>query len=315
MTVLARLERWRTSGAITPEQHDAIAAIVRRDRFSVFVELNILLYIGVLSFIAGVGWSIETYFSNIGDEAIIVTLTVLCGASLYYCFAKSPPYIHGRAESPSLAFDYVLYFGSLVFAVELAYVESRFELLKESWDHYLLLSSILYFVLAYRFDNRFVLSLALSTLAGWFGLRFSRFGILSADVFRMSALLYGVLVAFAGTVICRWGYKPHFLRTYLHLAANVLLAALVSGVASSSEATGIYFIVLLALSGLAIYWSLRLEEFAFAGYGIVYAYIGISIMVLRNSLGMTASLVYLIVSGSAVIVFIAWLASRTGRRA
>ncbi len=63
----------------------------------------------------------------------------------------------------------MLYLGSLTWSVELGYIESRFHLLSGQWDLYLLATAVLFFFLAYRFDNRFVLSLALSSLAGWFG--------------------------------------------------------------------------------------------------------------------------------------------------
>src|SRR5690242_10141858 len=114
MTTLTRLERWKDSGIITGEQFDAIGRIVRRDRFSIFFELNALLYLGVVSIIAGVGWVIETYFANAGDAAIISSLSLLLFLSFYYCFKRSLPYSPALLESPNLAFDYVLYAGCLL---------------------------------------------------------------------------------------------------------------------------------------------------------------------------------------------------------
>ena len=54
MTILEHLERWHTTGAISGAQYEAIATLVRKDRFSLFVELNTILYLGVLAFVAGV---------------------------------------------------------------------------------------------------------------------------------------------------------------------------------------------------------------------------------------------------------------------
>ena len=53
MKILADLARWRTTGAIRAEQHDVLSALVRKERYSVFVELHTLLYLGVASFVAG----------------------------------------------------------------------------------------------------------------------------------------------------------------------------------------------------------------------------------------------------------------------
>src|SRR5262245_65297255 len=112
MTVLERLDDWKSAGAITPAQHSAIAAIVRKERFSVFIELNALLYLGVVLCVAGIGWTIAKYFQNLGDVAILVSLTALLGGSLYYCFSRALPYAAQRTESPNLAFDYILYMGA-----------------------------------------------------------------------------------------------------------------------------------------------------------------------------------------------------------
>jgi hypothetical protein len=43
MTPVERLSRWKAAGALSDTQFDSIAAVVRKDRFSVFFELNALL--------------------------------------------------------------------------------------------------------------------------------------------------------------------------------------------------------------------------------------------------------------------------------
>lgn len=312
MTTLEYLERWKSTGSISGAQYDAIAALVRKNRFSVFVELNTLLYLGVVSFVAGAGWTIQTHFVSLGDAAILSALTIaLCG-SLYYCFSRALPYSHGQLESPSFAFDYVLYLGCLVLGLELGYLEFRFHLLQGHWDHYLLLSSVVFFVFAYRFDNRLVLSLALSTLAGWFGLRLSRFPMLDGRSLRTYALAYGSSVAIAGTALHRGGVKKHFLETYLHVAANVLFVALLSGVVDRTS-SGLYLPGLLGLAGIAIAQGVRFKRFAFVVYGVVYGYIGVSIRLVREIDTGTAALAYLVTSGTIVIVSLVVLARRFGR--
>ena len=74
MTTCERLDDWRANGVITEAQHAALATIVRRDRFSIFVELNALLYIGVVSIVAGLGWTFRDYVVNLGDAAILSIL-------------------------------------------------------------------------------------------------------------------------------------------------------------------------------------------------------------------------------------------------
>src|SRR5262245_55496422 len=103
MTTLGRLEKWKESGLISAAQFDAISALVRRDPFSVFIELNAVLYLGVLSFVAGVGWTVQAYFARLGDAAIISTLTLLLILAFHYCFSRAVPYSRTRVESPTMA--------------------------------------------------------------------------------------------------------------------------------------------------------------------------------------------------------------------
>jgi hypothetical protein len=312
VTTLADLERWRIAGAIRAEQYEVLSALVRKERFSVFVELHTVLYLGVISFIAGLGWTIQAHFQGLGDAAIVTTLTLTLAGSFYYCFSRGGAYSNDRVESPGFAFDYVVYLGCLVLGLELGYLEFRFHLLRESWDHYLLLSASVFFLLAYRFDNRFVLSLALSTLAGWFGLRLSHFPDLGPASVRAGALIYGGLVAAAGAGFFRAGIKKHFFSAYLHVSANVLFVTLLSAQFERS-ASDLYLVALLGLAGLAIAAGIRFRRFAFVVYGILYGYAGISARVLREVNSFSGALAYLAISSTMVIVSMVALARRFGR--
>ena len=318
MATLDRLNAWKQTGVITGAQYEALSSLVRRDRFSVFLELNALLYIGVLSVAAGLAWTFQTYFSNLGDAFILGSLSAILIASLYYCFSRGLAYSSAEVESPNLIFDYVLYLGCLVLSVELGYIEFRFSVMRDAWDNYLLLSTAVFFFLAYRFDNRFVLSLGLSSLAGWFGLRLSRFGFQSAEWLRISALVYGALVVFAGTLLHRLGIKKHFFETYLHVAANVVLLAALSGAnfqpLTPSTSTQVFYLgLLLALCTTSVVLGFRFKRFAFVLYGTVYGHIGVSTQVLRVVRGPILSLSYIVVTGAIVIISMAVLARRFAR--
>ena len=67
MTILSRLERWREQGAITAEQYAQLTSRQRREAFSLFLELNVLLYASVLAFVSGLGWTVTTWSKQLGD--------------------------------------------------------------------------------------------------------------------------------------------------------------------------------------------------------------------------------------------------------
>jgi hypothetical protein len=279
---------------------------------SVFVELNAALYGGVLALVAGLGWTARTYFRDLGDVLVLGTLSLLVAGSFYYCLRHAPRYSHREVESDNLALDYVLYLGCLALSAELAYLAFRFELFRRYSDEGLLATVGVFAVLAYRFDNRFVLSLALASFAGWFGLKLPAFGFAftSPHALQLSAIVYGSIVAGAGAAMYWQGIKRHFLDTYLHVATNVVFVAVVSGTGGVSSP--VYLGALAVLSTAAIVFGVRSSRLVFVAYGTVYGYAGVSIAVLPHLDG-TDVLAYYVVTGTAVIVALALLARRLGR--
>ncbi len=311
LTTLERLTRWREAGIITGEQHATLTGVVTRDRFSIFVELNALLYIGVVAIVAGLGWTFRDYVVNLGDAAILSILTLLMAASFGYCFVKGPAYTNDEIESASFGFDYVLYFGCLVLSATLAYLETRFAVFK-GWDTHLLIAALVFAGLAYRFDNRFVLSLALSTLAGYLGLKITNFETLDTDSLRIAGFLYGGFLIGMGVLLHRLRIKPHFFEVYLQLGANALLLSALSGV-FEYDSGGVYLLLLLALAGIAIALGVRYRRFAFVTYGTLYGYAGLSYQLLRTVGSLTGGLTYFVVTGSIVVILLVVVARRFGR--
>lgn len=313
MSLLDDLARWKHSGAISASQHDAIAAIVRKESFSIFTELTALLYLGVVSLVGGVAWTARSYFAKLGDVTILAAVAIACVAAVGYCFARGGPYSNERREATGFGFDYVLYFGCLMLGVELGYLEFRFHLLQDNWDHYLLISSIVYFALAYRFDNEIVLSLALSTLAGWFGFRLVRWPWIPGSL-RVYALAYAASVALVGASLWRARIKAHFLQTYMHVAVNVSLAALASGVMTRPLSVA-YLGGLLLVAAASIATGLKFARFAFVIYGVIYAYVGVSEVLMHNARSGTMVALYFTISATAVVIGLVMLARGFGRTA
>lgn len=314
MTILARLERWREQEKITAEQYSHLAALSRRDPLSLFLELNILLYAGVLALIAGLGWTVSTWSRQLGDVLVLTALSVIFGSCVWFCFSRASAWSPTETPTPTPIFDYVLYLGALVWSLELAYVENRFHLLSGQWDFYLLATAVFFFFLAYRFDNRLVLSLGLSSLAGWFGLTISRWSAHYDAAYRQYALLYCLLVGAGGALLQQRRLKPHFFGTYFNIVANVLFWAVLSGV-FEQQGYGVWFAVLLVACGASLAWGVAQRQFAFIAYCSIYGYIGVSALFLRGANDVTGIMTYFAVSGVAMVVALVQLARRFGRSA
>jgi hypothetical protein len=312
MTIITRLEQWKEQGVISPEQHALLAGLSRGEPLSLFLELNILLYAGILAFVAGLGWTVTTWSAQLGDVLVLTVLSAMLAACFWYCFSRRPAWSPAETPSPSLVFDYVLYLGSLTWSVEVAYIENRYHVLSGQWDLYLLATAGLYFFLAYRFDSRFVLSLGLSSLAGWFGLTISHWQSHQDAAYRQYAILYSLIVGAAGAILQRRNLKPHFFGTYLNIAANVLFWALLSGV-FNRQGYLVWFLALLAACSASLAWGLPRRQFSFVAYAAVYGYVGVSSILLRNTIGSSAILSYFVVTGVAMLVMLVQISRRFGR--
>jgi hypothetical protein len=312
MTILTRLEQWKEQGTISPEQHAHLAGLSRGEPFSLFLELNVLLYAGVLAFVAGLGWTVRTWSQQLGDVLVLTILSTILAACFWYCFSRAPAWSPAETPAPSPIFDYVLYLGSLIWSLELAYLENRFHVLSGQLDFYLLATTGLFFFLAYRFDNRFVLLLGFSSLAGWFGLTISHWSAHQDAAYRQYALLYCLLVGVGGVLLQRRGLKPHFLDTYLNIVANVLFWALLSGV-FNRQGYGLWCLALFIACGASLAWGLARRQFAFVAYAAVYGYVGVSSMFLRGVTDETAVLVYFLVTGVAMLMVLVQIGRRFAR--
>jgi hypothetical protein len=312
MTIFARLDQWKNQGAISPEQHVHLTKLSRREPFSLFLELNALLYAGVLAFVAGLSWTVITWSQQLGAVLVLAILTIILSACFWYCSSRATAWSPAETPSPNLIFDYVLYLGSFVWGVELTYLENRFHVLSGQWDFYLLATAVLFFLLAYRFDNRFVLSLGLSSLAGWFGLTISHFPSHENAAYRQYALIYCLLVGLGGAILKRYALKPHFFSTYLNIAANIYFWTALSGVFEQRD-FGLWFLALLIGCAASLAWGLKRRQFAFVAYSAVYGYVGISSLLLRSFTGETAFLSYFVVTGVAMLWGLIVIARRFGR--
>ena len=278
MNIPQLLQKMFSEKKLSAKQLSTLQDIHAKQIYSVHRELRIFLYIGILMIIAGAGLTIKQYFTNLGDIAIVSALSVCFTAAFIYCFIKGAAYDRQEVPSPNIAFDYILFFGCAFFSMDIAYIETQFHLLGDFWDNYLLVSSALFLYLAYRFDNRLVLSMALSTIAAWFGFTLSGHRFLFEHYYREYAIAYSLVVLLSGGLLYRLGIKKHFFDIYLNFAVHFLCIALISGIIDY-KIFSLYFPGLLLACAALVVYSMRVRKFIYMLYAVIYGYIGISIII------------------------------------
>lgn len=308
MDINTILDGMTGSGAMTPPLAERLKGLDAERPFSVNRELKALLYLGALLVAAGLAATVKKYFDSLGPWTIFGGLLAIFAASVAYCFTRGESFDPGEVRPPALLFDYVLYLGCVAWGLAAVYAETRFHIFGGAWKTHLLISSALFGALAYRFDNRLVLSLGLCSLAAWFGLELEGLDYWRSGNYRFLALAFGTLAALAAFVTVRTKVKSHFQDVYGNFAGHFILASLLSG--TVTENPYLYFAGLLAACGLTAAHAVRARKFFYMVYAVFYGYLGLCFVLLRN-IGETGFiLLYFIVSSLSVGAGLFYLARR-----
>jgi hypothetical protein len=187
--------------------------------FSLHRELLIALYGCVTAVIGGVGLLVRNNLDHIGP--VTLTAALLLAAALCYATAIRT---QRRGTARSIAGDYVLLLGALLLSAAVGYAEVQFHLLGTGWSRHLLLLAVVHAGTAYALDSKLVLSVALTSFAGWLGAEAS-FGNLWEPQRALLGLGWRTLacaVVFraAGAAHRHWQARPDFLDVFEHFAAN-----------------------------------------------------------------------------------------------
>lgn len=290
------------SGILSREQAALLRRIYGRELFSVHWELRMLLYAGILILTTGLGLLIAKHFASIGHLALLAAIALGCAGCFAYCLRRGGGFSSERVPTADAGYDYVLLLGCLLFGTLQGYLELRYQLLAQHWSWWLLGSGLLYLLCAHYFDNRLVLSLALSTLGAWLGVKTSLLTAGGWDAaLRGNAIFFGATVVAAGAAQVRLGWKRHFLPVHLHLGINIILAALVAGIDSD---TGLRYLpaLLLVCAGSTLY-AQRARRFAFLLYALLYGYVGVTIFVFEQVRWDTEGFILYFLTTAAALVW------------
>lgn len=284
------------------KQAALLRRIYSRELFSIHWEVRLLLYAGILVLTTGLGLLIAKHFASIGHLALLAAITLGCAGCFAYSLRRGGGFSSAQVPAPDAAYDYVLFLGCLLIGSLQGYLELRYQLLAEDWNWWLLASGLFYLLCAHYFDNRLVLSLALSTLGAWLGIKTSLLaGGMWEGALRGNALFFGALVVAAGAAQTYYDWKRHFLPVHLHLGVNLVLAALVAGV--SSRSSGLPDLAGLLLCGAAsVLYAQRSRSFAFLLYAVLYGYLGVTVFVLeRGRWEIEGIILYFLVTAAALV--------------
>lgn len=248
-------------------------ACERRTLLSVSGELRIAMYAAVAMVVSGLGILVKQNLDRIGPLTLMLVLA-LVGAACYVPAIRSKL----RTGSQSRTAEYLLLLGTLIVSVDVGYAESQFHWLGPNWSRHLLLLTAFHATVAYVLRSELVLAVALTSLAGWFGVER---GAGNLAPWSVATPELGARAMLCAAVVLAWRAMDlrvaagRFRNVFAHFIANLAFWGAV-GWCSESSTRLVGVLVVLLLGAGAIRFALRTRMEAFAVYGICYAAFGLS---------------------------------------
>jgi hypothetical protein len=259
------------------DQTQKLQAIYSGNLVSVYYELRLILYLGVILLTAGVGIIIYLNIGSIGHILSILGLFVATLACFVFAFLKGKPFSESKVEHTLPYLDYIVLLGALLLVAALGYVQFQFELLNNYLGVSSLFSAIIFFFIAYRFDHIGVLSLGITALAAFFGISTSPVAWHSYDFFTAAPLVnvsivFGLALIALAFFLNKYEIKSHFTFTYYHFGLLLIFIASLSGLFSKDNEV-IYTLVVYAGVVLGIYLSRQTNSMLLLVYAVLTAYV------------------------------------------
>jgi len=267
-------------------QDDLIAVKAYRSLgiFSVHHELLFLVYLSILMLSTGIGILIYENIDAIGHTILIGLILLAATACFYFSFKKTPKYSNTETFFGNVLFNYVVLLGTLLSATFFGYLQFQYTPLGNSFALASLMTSLIGFAAAYRFDNRSALSVAITAIAATLGITVTPRAVMDLDVFENDVMFYtgvalGIMLIIWGEYSEKTDLKKHFVPLFYGFAQHLIGISCVAGMIGDSWAI---FLVISAASAAYFYRkSHQSESAALFVFTIVYAFIGCNIALVR----------------------------------
>lgn len=262
---------------ISPQQHGFLEAIRTNQIISIYSELRLILYLGILLFTGGVGYFAWQNMGRIGHLLSMFSLAVAILVGYYFIGKFAKPYSNAQVIVPRSYFDYLLILVSLLIISLFAYVQVYFDLvdLLINWTSFI--SAAILLTMAYRYDNKALLAMGITALAAAVGIVITPVDwtqgtwLITSNLYLTSMLL-GTLLLVVEQMTYRRGIKKHFRFTFQNFG---LLLFYMGGVGSifNGNPQWMYATLVLAVAAILSYYTWKKKEFLFFLYSNLAAYI------------------------------------------
>jgi hypothetical protein len=269
---------------INKEQMDQIAAYRHLNIFSLHGELKLLLYLSVLLFTSGIGILIYENIDSIGHIAILTLLLVVTVICFYFSFKKASRFQKQQTSFENPLFDYLILAAVLLSCIFIGYLQFQYTAFGTHFGLATLIPTAIGFFCAYYFDNKSILSIAITGLAAYIGLSVSPQALLNNDFYQTESLSYsaiglGLLLVVLSIYSAKIDLKKHFNLVFLTFALHLISISLINNL---FEPYWGIFITLLAASSYYFYkTSYHTTSVSLFVFTVLYASFGLNFLLFK----------------------------------
>ena len=301
------------SGIISDELFEKINSHLKEKLFSVHYELRMLLYLGVLMLTSGLGILIYKNYEAIGHNVIVAGIGLICFGCLGYCFFKRHPFSNQQVQSQGIVYDYIALLGCLTFGIFIGYLQFQYKIFGEYFGLTALVPCLVFFICAYLFDHKGILSLAIAGLYAYAGISLAPKDVMNGFDYSTSHYIYagfvlGILLFAIAFATRKYDFKKHFEYTYYNFAVHTLFIASLTGLFNEGWKI-IYFLMLALLVFFVIRNATKEKSFYFFLMAVIYGYVGTGYLLINamnafNFYDSNIYFIYFILSGTVAIKLI-----------
>ncbi|WP_348797380.1 DUF2157 domain-containing protein [Flavobacterium adhaerens] len=269
---------------ITKEQYETVRTYRSLNLFSVHNELKFLLYLSIVMFTTGVGILIYQNIDTIGHTILLGLLFLMIVSCFYFSFKK-----HKGFNKELVSFENPLHDNLVITAVILsctfvAYLQFQYQTFGTHYGLATLIPTLISLFCAYYFDNKSVLSIGITGMAGYLGLSVDPKHYFENEIFYNTTLSYiglgfGVALLIWSLYSNKINLKKHFNLVFLMFSVHLI------GMACLVNLCEYYWFPFGLILAAATYYFYNLSfqtrsVFLFI-FTILYGYIGMNIFSVR----------------------------------
>lgn len=262
---------------INDKQFELLEGIRTNKIVSLYYELRLMLYLGIMLFTGGVGYFAYQNMGSLGHIVAMVILSVAIVGGFFFLKKYALPYANSEVIVVHAYFDYILILVALLIISLFTYVQVYFNIVELLINFTSFITTALFIFMAYRYDNRALLSMAIAALAAALGLSVTPINwvegewMASSNLYVVSIVL-GLSLTAVGQVSHYNDIKKHFRFTYQNFG---LLLYFIGCLWAMFDSDFEWPMALLTLVSGAIfsYYTWQHKEFLFFVYSNIACYI------------------------------------------